>query len=218
MAGTVTAVEVQAKRRNRVNVYLNNTFAFGLTALVAEQAGLRPGVFLSDDQISRLLDDNTLQQAMDTSLNFLSYRPRSEREVRSNLQRKKIPEALIERVMERLKRSGLVDDSAFARFWTENRASFSPRGERAIKAELRQKGVETDVIQTAVGSAELDEESNAYTVALKKARSLRGLDQRAFWQRLSGHLARRGFGYDVIHPVVTRLWREAESDAEDPTE
>jgi len=214
MAGTITAVEVQARRRGRVNVYLDHSFAFGLTTLVAEQAGLRPGLFLPDEQIERLLDDDAFQRAMDGALNYLSYRPRSESEVRQNLRRKNLPPMLIDRVLERLKRSGLVDDAAFARFWTENRTTFSPRGERVLKLELRQKGLESQTIQDAVESAELDEEGSAYQVAQKKARSLRGVDRRVFWQRLSAHLARRGFAYDVIKPVVSRLWQESSGEAE----
>lgn len=208
MAGIVTAVEVQAKRRNRVNVYLDRTFAFGLTNLVAEQAGLRPGLFLTDEQIERLLSTEAFQQAMDSALNFLSYRPRSESEVRRNLLRKKTPPSLVDQVLERLKSSGLVDDTAFARYWAENRETFSPRGQRLIKAELRQKGVGQETIQETIDAGEMDEEGGAYRVAQKKARSLRGLDRQVFWQRLSGHLARRGFDYEVIREVVSRLWRE----------
>jgi len=212
MAGVITAVEVQAKRRNRVNVYLDRAFAFGLTNLVAEQAGLRPGLFLSDEQIQRLLSAEAMQQALDTALAFLSYRPRSESEVRRNLSSKKIPEPLIDEVLARLRASGLIDDAAFARYWAENRETFSPRGQRLLKAELRQKGISPDTIAETLEASEVDELSGAYRVAEKKARSLRNLDKRTFWQRLSAHLARRGFDYEVIHEVVSRLWREMAPD------
>jgi len=212
MAGTITSIEQQSRRKDRINVYLDDRYAFSLNAIVAERAGLKKGIFLDDQAIDGLVGDDAYQKAFDRALNFLSYRPRSEREVRANLSRKKIEVDVLERVVGRLKELALIDDRAFAQYWQENRQRFSPRGPRAIQSELRAKGLDRDIIDEVVDT-QADQTDAAYEAALRKARSLHGLDYQAFRQRLGSHLLRRGFSYDTISSVSERLWRELSTQA-----
>ncbi len=205
--GLITSVEYQQKRPDRVNVYLDGAFGFAVAAAVAQDAGLRRGLRLAPDEVQRLLDRDDFHRAYESALNFLSYRPRSEAEVRQNLQRKRFAPERIDEVIEKLRGAGLLDDAAFARYWVENRDAFSPRGSRALRAELRRKGVADEVVREATPE-ERDDSPGAYAVAQKKARQLKGLDRQTFRQRLGGYLARRGFDYDTIGPVVDQLWAE----------
>jgi regulatory protein len=210
MPNAITAIEVQQKRKDRVNVYIDDRYAFSLNVMVAERAGLKKGLVLTAQDIANLSGDDAYQKALDSALNFLSFRPRSEKELRQNLYRKKITPDLIDRVIERLVELRLIDDKSFAQYWQDNRQQFSPRGPRAIKAELRSKGLSSEVIDEVVNSDE-DQEEHAYNAGLKKARSLRNHDYHEFRRRLSDYLLRRGFSYDTISTVSKRLWQnEAE--------
>lgn len=113
---------------------------------------------------------------------------------------------LAERVVERLRELRLIDDAAFARFWIENRERFSPRGARALKAELRQKGLASEVIATEVEEG-VDEAAGAHAAALRQARRFARLDPATFRQKLFAYLARRGFDYEVIGPAVEAAWQ-----------
>lgn len=206
MSGTVTLVETQQKRRDRVNVYIDDQFAFSLASIVAEAAGLRRGLHLTDSEIESLKERDSFQKAFDSALNFLSYRPRSEQEVRLNLRRKKVPDDLAERVIGRLKETKLIDDSSFAEYWRQNRETFSPRGQRAIRMELRRKGVSQDTIEQALPE-KADETESALRIGSKKAAKIAASDFREFRQKLGGYLLRRGYDYDVVSSVVGRLWR-----------
>jgi len=117
MAGTITSVVVQARNPHRVNVFLDGAYAFPLSVEVATQAGLKPGMALSDQQVTDLSDQDTWQKTYDATLNFLSYRPRSEDEVRRYLDKRKVSQDLSGKLIARLKQSKLLDDEAFARFW-----------------------------------------------------------------------------------------------------
>ena len=207
VTSVVTGVEYQQKRPDRVNVYLDGAFGFAVAAAVAQEVGLRRGLRLTPDDVGRLLDRDDSHRAYEAALNYLSYRPRSEAEVRGSLQRKRFAPDRIDEVIRRLQDAGLLDDAAFARFWVENRDTFSPRGARALRAELRQKGVADAAIQGVI-SGERDDSAGAHAAARKKARQLRGLDYQAFRRRLGAYLARRGFDYETIGPVVASLWQE----------
>jgi len=132
MAGTITALEVQRNNKERVNVYLDGEFAFGLTMLDA--ARLRKGQQLTDAEIAALKSTDSLQQAYERAVRFLGQRPRSTAEVRHNLTDKEVDASVVEEVIARLEGQGYLDDAAFARYWITNRQQFRPRGARACHA------------------------------------------------------------------------------------
>jgi len=201
----ITAIEPQKKNPSRVNIYLDDAFAFGLAKIVA--AWLSVGQALPEEKIAALQSEDAKEMAMQRALHFLSYRPRSVEEVRKNLRKHEISEAVIDDAVERLQRNGLLGDAAFAQAWVENRSTFRPRGKRALQMELRQKGLADDLIQETLNET-VNEEALALEAARKYVRKLSGLDWQEFRKKLGGFLARRGFGYDVIAPVLRQVWTE----------
>ncbi len=201
MAGTITTLRFQKRNKDRVNVYLDGQFAFGLA--VVEAIHLEVGQKLSDDEIARLQIRDKIEQAYERALNFLSYRPRSEAEVRRNLRKKSVEEKAIEAVIERLTRADLLNDREFARYWVENRLEFNPRGLRGLRYELRQKGLADGIIADTL--ADVNVKAAARKAAEVGARRLAGLEARDFRRKLKGYLARRGFSYAVIAPLIEEL-------------
>ncbi len=207
MAGRITALRYQKKNRERVNVYLDGHFAFGLPAIVA--AHLKKGQFLSDAEIAELREQGAIETAHEQALHFLSYRPRSQAEVATYLRRRGLHEDQIEQVIARLERVGLVDDRAFARFWVENREQFRPRGPRALRYELQRKGINAEIIEEALSS--VDFADSAYRAAGKKMRQFGRLEEPLFRRKMIDYLARRGFDYDIAQEVAHRCWSELQS-------
>ena len=204
----ITALEVQKRNPNRVNVHLDGEFAFGLARIVA--AWLRVGQELSDEKIEQLQAEEARERAFQQAMLFLSYRARSESEIRQNLRKHEISEPVIEQTLERLRQGGLANDNQFARTWVENRSAFRPRSRRLMAMELRQKGLNDEAVSSAI--ADVDDESLAYEAARKRADRFKGLEWNEFRKKLSDFLARRGFSYSVVAPVVTRIWNEAHKD------
>ena len=204
----ITAIEVQKRSPNRVNIHLDGEFAFGLARIVA--AWLRVGQELSDEKIEQLQLEDAKERAYQQAMLFLSYRARSESEIRQNLRKHEIPEPVIEQTLERLRQDGLANDDQFARAWVENRSAFRPRSRRLMAMELRQKGLAEQAVSSAI--EQVDDEALAYQAAQKRLARLKGLEWQEFRKKLSDFLARRGFSYSVIAPVVTRLWNEAHKE------
>lgn len=207
----ITAIKVQRKNKERVNIYLDGEFAFGLTRIVA--GWLQVGQMLDEKKIEALKADDEREQAYIRALNYLSYRPRSIKEVEQNLRKYNVPETLIPETIERLKKNNFVNDESFAEQWIENRNTFHPRGKRALKLELRQKGIDNEDIQDILDEL-VDEESLAYKAGLKKARQLAKLEWQDFRRKLGAFLARRGFPYSVISPLLEPLWEAVRPEDE----
>src|SRR5579864_7980530 len=95
----VTGVQAQKHDSERVNVYLDGSFAFGVSLLVAVAEGLREGTTLSEAQIAALRSDDDVEKALAKALNFLSFRARSRREMDGYLRRKHVDPEVSEAVI-----------------------------------------------------------------------------------------------------------------------
>lgn len=204
----ITGIEVQKRTPNRVNIYLDGEFAFGLARIVA--AWLRVGQELNEEKIGQLQAEDARERAFQQAMLFLSYRARSESEIRKNLRKHEIPEPTIDQTIERLRQDGFANDNQFAKAWVENRITFRPRSRRMMAMELRQKGLDDETVQSAIEA--VDDEASAYEAARKRSTRLKALEWQDFRKKLSEFLARRGYSYSVIAPVVTRIWNEAHVD------
>jgi regulatory protein len=211
MGKIITAIRVQKKNKERVSIDLDGKFAFGLSRIVA--AWLRVGQNLSDAEIEKLHAQETNETAYLRALNLLSYRPRSSAEIRARLQKQDTADEVIEDVLARLQRTDLVNDRKFARIWVENRSEFSPRGRRALRVELRQKDISPEIIEEVL--EKIDEPELAYRAGAKKARNLKNKDRQEFRRKLSAFLARRGFDYETIKPVLNQLWENGNTSTMD---
>ena len=206
----ITRLVKGKNRKKRVNVYLDGRFSFSVLPEVVVKKALKIGQELAESEIEELLGTDRYQRCYNAAVRYLGYRPRSEAEVRQRLQRHGFDGECTERTLGKLKEQGLVDDSAFARFWIENRESFSPRSRRLTRMELQRKGLDRGIIDQTV--AEVDDNDSAYRAAVSKASRLDSTDFTTFRRRLGDHLRRRGFGYEVINDITQRLWREQSSN------
>lgn len=206
--GTITALTKQKRNPNRISVYLDNEFAFGLAAITA--VSLRIGQTITPAQIETLRAADELENAKQSALRFLAYRPRSSREVVLNLQGKGFDVAIIDQTVARLQELELLDDAAFARYWIEQRETFKPRSRLALQQELHQKGLSRELIDAAL--AEVDETAVARQAALKQAARWQNLPEETFKTKLSSHLQRRGFSYAIIKEIINEVWETSSTD------
>ena len=207
----VSALRFQARQQERVNLFLDDEFAFGLEATRA--AALRVGQRLTAAEINELRAEDEIALAMRRALRFLSYRPRSAAEVRRHLQKKlSLSEASREVALQRLTEQGYLDDEAFARFWLENRAAFRPSSRRALRHELRQKGVAPEII--AAGLAEWDDVKAALAILQANERRWSRCDESVFQQQAGAFLQRRGFSYADVREALQQFQEGHPDEAE----
>ncbi len=215
--GTITALRAQERDSQRVNVFIDEVFALGVSHATLVREDLYVGKYLDAAQWARLETTEHNTRCYQAALRYLQARPRSTDEMRKRLQQKQFAPQVIEDTIGRLTDQGLLDDEAFARFWVENRNACRPRGPRALRAELAQKGIDRTLIDTTLHDDDLmgDEHEQALTLARAALPRYAGAtDRAAFQRRLGGYLQRRGFGYDTIKPILETLWREVQHQYE----
>jgi regulatory protein len=217
----VTRIERQKRHPGRVNVHLDGEFAFGLDEEVLMRHGLRKGDVLSEETRHALLGAEEISKARSRALRYLSYRLRSEREVRLKLAEKGFASEVIDRVVEQLRSGGLVDDRRFASAFAHDSRLRKATGTRLLRMQLVAKGVArplADEVLAAGADREVEE-----SAALAAARSLvaryrssrKATPAEAERRRVAQFLQRRGFGWEVITPVLKTLFRDSDPQPED---
>lgn len=207
--GKITALSAQSRNRNRVNVYIDNEFAFGLAYVAA--ASLHVGQELSQEEIEALQQQDTVEKAKDSAYRLISLRPRSIAEIQQNLSSKGYDPVVVEQVIARLCDLDLLNDEAFAQYWVEQRDTFKPRSHMALRQELQQKGISRTLIDQVL--ADSDEELAAQKAAEKKVRQLAQLPEDDFKNKLGQFLQRRGFSYTLVRETVETAWQQTREAA-----
>lgn len=206
--GTITRIEQQKRDAERVSVFLDGAFAFGLTLDLAVQRGLRKGQHLSVEEQEDLLAEEERLRARRAALDYIAHQPRTEGEVRRRLRQRGYPEAATEEAVARMRELGYLDDAAYARAYARSRLAGRGHGPQRILSDLLRRGVERATIEAVL--EELVEEDDLREAALEHGRKrwarLAGEpDPQKRRRRLAGFLARRGYGYDLIREVTETL-------------
>ncbi|AIA06309.1 recombination regulator RecX [Streptomyces noursei] len=154
------------------------------------------------------------EQARAICLRLLTGSARTRRQLADALRERGIPDEAAEEVLARFEDVGLIDDAAFADAWVESRHHGRGLARRALARELRTKGVDSALIDEAVGRLDAEqEESTARELVARKLRTTRGLDRDKRLRRLAGMLARKGYPEGLALRVVRRALEE---EGEDP--
>ena len=146
-----------------------------------------------------------------SAVHFLSFRNRSEKEVRDNLKTKKTPSDILEKVVETLKKQNFINDKKFVEWWIDQRNTFKPRSNRLLEMELKQKGVSQDIIESGIMNQEPGIESDlalAKKLVEKKIGRYKGFAKRELYEKLGPFLARKGFGWETIKKSIDEVLEE----------
>lgn len=207
-SGTITRLESQVHNDDRVSVYLDGEFAFGIHEDLVVKHSLQVGATLTPEGVRELERDEQYVDAKQAALDYLAYKPRTEEEVRRKLRQEDVPSPVIEDVIARLYELEYLDDEAYAHDYAHNRFSSKKYGPVRIRRELTERGVDRRLADAAVDElfAEVDVTAAAWTHAEKRWPRLAGEDDpRRRRQKMYRYLRRRGFTSNTIRPILDEL-------------
>jgi regulatory protein len=213
--GTVTSIEAQKHATTRYSIFLDEKFAFGIGRDLLLDSGLAKGEYLDQERLDAILARDAIDRAIATAMRALDQRMQSSRELRTRLMRKGFDAETIDRALEKLSDYGYLNDERFAELWIENRLAHRPRGKRMLEQELRQKGIERQVVDETVAAMDIDDRAAALELARKRLKSVHGLPLEEQKKKLTGILARRGFDYGVIRTTLETVLGEPAEEFDD---
>lgn len=202
----ITAISPQKKNSDRFNVFLDEKFAFGIEGETLLSNSLKVGKVLKEEEITKIAKKEQGTKLLDLATNFLSYRPRSEKEVRDYLIKKistreniKFSQArespLVDKIISKLKKYKYLDDLEFAKWHVAARTGLRPKGQAIIKLELKKKGISQEIIDQI---PKVDQTILARVAIEKKIPRWQNLPALEFKKKFYQYLASRGFDFDTI--------------------
>lgn len=214
----ITTIEPQKKKSGRFNIFLDGQFAFGVDENALVKNRLKVGERLTNNQVANLIKETTLSKLTDLVLRFLSYRQRSEKEIKVYLTRKiaqkeniKYDQAVqspqINAVLAKLKRYNYVNDTEFAKWWIASRIKSHPMGKYLLKQELRRKGISPQIIESILEKVP-SERKLAINSIEKKIKKWPKLSPAELKKKVYAHLLARGFGWDTARETVAFLTKK----------
>lgn len=203
----ITSIELQ-KSKKRVNIFIDGKFSFGLDLENFVKFNLKVSQELSDEQISLIKDKSERAKAFNKVLNYATIRPRSEKEINDYLKRKNINVLIHWYILNKLKKLKILNDLEFAKWWVEQRQSFSPKSKRVLSNELRMKGIKQDIIKEVLENTEIDELKIARDLIESKKYKWERFDLKTKKQKIIQYLAGKGFSWDIINNDVVDITPE----------
>lgn len=197
----ITSIKPQ-KNNKRVNIYLDNEFGFGIDLENFVKFHLKVDQELKKEEIQLIKDAGEQQKILDRILRFVNIRPRSEKEVKDYLNRKRISVLVHGYVFEKLNEFKLINDLEFAKWWVEQRQAFLPKAKRILNNELRIKGIDSEIIKEVLGNIEIDEVKIAKELVEKKKYKWERFDPKIRKQKISLYLSSKGFDWNIISDVI----------------
>lgn len=200
---TITNVEFQKYNKNRINIYLDNKFAFGLDYEIYLKYKLSKNMQLDDAFIEQILKSEDEAKALNLSLSYLSRRLKTEKEIVKKLNEKGYETSIIDKVISKLKSCNYIDDEQYCDKYIHDKMKFSKNGINKIKVELYRKGINKDIISQKISSIDKEEEyKRAYEIAEKKIKTYKETDKYKIRSKLFLFLSSKGFDFDTIKEAV----------------
>ena len=216
----ITDIQTQKKDPKRVNIFLDGKFAFGVSLESTIVNKLKINEQLTSKQVQSLISDDQVERLYERAIKFLSFRPRSEKEIRDNLlqklwrsdkgeEEKKNFERSVLEVLEKLQKLKFINDLEFAKWWVEQRTKFKKISPRLIKSELFKKGINKDTVETAFDSVKIDPVALALEAAKRKLTTYKRFEPKIFREKMGRFLASKGFDWEVVKKVVDTYSRKS---------
>lgn len=201
----ITKIESQKKNQDRVNIYVNNEFFMAIYTELVYSFNLKKGIEIDENQLKNLLKDEMYIKAKNKALNILSKSDQSEKKIKEKLS-SEFEEDTIDKVIDFLKRNNFINDDMLAQKIVNTNVNLNKCGKNKIKQNLYIKGIDKNSINEAL--SEIDdniEYENAMYLAKKRYNRVKNEDKRKIYQKISQHLAYKGFNYDIIKRVLNKL-------------
>ncbi|WP_144511787.1 recombination regulator RecX [Bacillus sp. FJAT-22090] len=199
----ITRIGRQKNNNERYNLYLDEKYAFSVDEAVLIKYQLSKGKVIEGFTIDEIVFDDEVRKAYNKAIHFLSYRMRSEHEVKQKLLQNEFGEAVILEAIRKLYEHGFLNDENFTKALVATQKKNSKKGPGAIRQELKKKGIEKDLQEEVLASYSEEEQlSIARTLTEKIINQNESKTPRQIKQKVQDALQRKGYNFTIISQAI----------------
>lgn len=202
----ITKIEYQKNNKDRVSIYLDDNYAFGIDLNIMIKYSLAKNIELEDEFIDEILIAEEKIKTYNYALSILSITAKSEKQLRDKMLEKGYDNNFINNAIIKLKQQKYLDDERYSEMLINNKINISKHGKRKIKEALYEKGIDRETIDKKISQiSEEDELERAFILGAKKLNTLKEEDTRKKSLKLSNYLITKGFDFSVVKKAVSKL-------------
>ncbi|CAN5569755.1 recombination regulator RecX [soil metagenome] len=200
----ITKIEQQKKDKTRYNIHLDGEYAFGLYDTSLLEFQICSGDDLEDSKLEEIKAFDEFLYGKRVAYNYLAYKPRTEKEVRSKLRLKKISELSTDKVITELQRQKFLDDDKYAKNYVEIKSQQKGMGRNMLFMKMMQKGLKKESIEETLKEnfSNETEISSGVTLLRKYAKKNKLVTKDELRNKAFRYMFSRGYGFDVIETVM----------------
>lgn len=207
MSKVITKIEVQKKNKNRLSIFLNEKFAFGIYYKTFIEFNLKKNMKLTEELIQKIKAFDEYNKCFNKALNYISYKERTESEVRKKLYEKEYLKMTVDSVIKELKKLNYIDDLEYAKRYIEFK--IKKMGKIKIRYKLIDKGIDDKILDSLLLKYNKEDEFlSAFKIARKKNKQYGDISYKKRYSRLASLLKRKGYSYSVIREVTYEILEE----------
>ena len=212
----ITRIEYQKNNKDRVNIYLDDNFGFGVDLNIMIKYGLAKNLELDDEFISQILISEDKAKLYNYAISVLSRGSKSEKELKLKLSDKGYDDESINTEIEKLKANKYINDDDYCKKFINDKINISKYGKRRIKEALINKGIDMELIEKNISYVSQDDEIKiAYALAEKKLKSLTDAEPIKKKMKISSFLLNKGFDYEIVNKISSKLLKVENEGFED---
>lgn len=209
----ITKIGRQKNNNERYNLYLDEKYAFSVDEAVLIKYQLSKGKVIEAFTIDEIVFDDEVRKAYNKAINFLSYRMRSEHEVKKKLQMSEFGEAVILEAVRKLYDHGFLNDESFTKALVNTQKKNSKKGPTAIRQELKKKGINKDLQEEVLATYSEDEQLTiARTLTEKIINQNVDKTPRQIKQKVQDSLQRKGYNFTIISQAIDSFKLDKEQE------
>lgn len=204
--GIITKIEAQKRNKERVNIYIDEEYAFSLSTELVYKENLEPKMQVDNERLSKIAKEEGFLKCKDSALRTIERTYKTEKEIRDKLLLKEFDIYSIERTIEFLKEYDLLNDENYVKMYVKDK--IKNQGQNKIKYTLIQKGINENLIKEEIAKFDDDSQKEvAYDLAVKKYNLLskREDDKYKLSQKLYRFLTTRGYDYSIVSEIVKKV-------------
>ena len=210
----ITMIQVQKRRKDRFNIYLDGEYAFPISEAVLIKTGLYKGMTLTKERQEAIEEENSQYLAYTIAVDYLSYGLRSEKEVRQKLLDNEIEMRYIHTTLERLRDQMYINDQIYGESYTRTAANINRKGPRQIAQDLKAKGLDDEIISHSLMEYPDNQQlENAQYLAEKAMNKQSRTSSKDAQMKVRLHLQQKGYPKEIINQVFDGL--DSEKSEED---
>ena len=208
----ITKIEVCKKNKERVNVFVDEEFAFSCSSEVIYYQGLKKGDKVHVEKMSLIASEDNYMKCKSKALKCIERSYKTEKQIHDYLLGKEFDEKTISRVMAFMYQYSFIDDEKYGYMYLKDK--IKKEGINKIKFDLKRKGIQENIIESIICKSDYKENEGLMVNAEKKIKLLLKTEKDIMniKRKLYDHLIRKGYAIESVKPCINSLIETYESE------